>query len=227
MTTDVDDQLADQLVVDRLRAALQSPGTVEELAGERAARRAFALAQYDLGPAAAAPSTRFRRIATGAAMAVAAVLATGGLAAARALPQPIQRLASDALQAVGIDVPASIDDHPNHDERPAAHPASPPAAVAPTPPPTTAPPAPAGATPSTAPAPPAPVEPEPASVPPTPPIPTTPPSTTPPTSTPPTTAPPPVVEPSDNGIGNGGFPGQGGANPNASGNNRGGNSTKK
>ena len=91
--------------VARVLAAAQAPGTADELAGERLARQQFHTALTLLPPRAPAP--RRSRLAVGAAVVAGVLAATTGLAAAQALPGPLQDVASHALGAIGIDVPDS------------------------------------------------------------------------------------------------------------------------
>jgi len=199
--------------------ALRAPADVSELAGERAARRVFALAQYALGPAAARRVRPVRRVATTIAITAAVITATSGLAAARVLPEPVQDIADRALSAIGVHVPDAADLQLT---APVSLPRAPHAALPA--PPELGPPPPTQATEPSAPAPQ--VSPPPPPAAPTttttttagqPPEPAAPTESAPPPPTTPTTA------PADKGIGNGGVPGSGGVNPNASGNNRGGN----
>jgi hypothetical protein len=108
-------------VLDELRA---DPGG-SELGGAPAAVDAIASAVV-LGPRGrAARHTRRRRSRAGllaAVSVVSCVLLTGGLAAAGALPAPAQRVASAALDRIGISVPSGHESHADR-ETPATTPA--------------------------------------------------------------------------------------------------------
>lgn len=92
-------------VIDVLHALSVEPlSSEQDAAGAMAAQMAAALRQTQEQPRAATPARR-HRAQVAAVLVVVSMAASTGLAAADMLPDPVQRLASDALEWFGISVP--------------------------------------------------------------------------------------------------------------------------